>query len=148
MNRKISMLSGTALTVLALAPALAAHAQAANNSLGEVVVTATNTGATNLQKTPLSVDVIGSADSKKEGVESFRDLQMELEVAAPVLNTVQIPDGKTITYDIVHADDAALSVNLEVLAPAVVVQTGARLAGAAAASSRVGVFLRARGRLA
>ena len=77
MNRKFSMLAGTALSVLAFAPGMAAHAQS-SNSLGEVVVTATKTGATNLQKTPLSVDVIGSADIKKEGVESFRDLQMEL----------------------------------------------------------------------
>jgi iron complex outermembrane receptor protein len=77
MKSKFHMLSGAALTVLALAPGVTAHAQAAN-SLGDVVVTATKTGATNLQKTPLSVDVIGSADLKKEGVESFRDLQMEL----------------------------------------------------------------------
>ena len=77
MNRKFNMLAGTALTVLAFAPGLAAHAQS-SNTLSDVVVTATKTGATNLQKTPLSVDVIGSADLKKEGVESFRDLQMEL----------------------------------------------------------------------
>jgi len=76
-NRKLSMLAGTALTVLAFAPGMAAHAQAANG-LGEVVVTATKTGATNLQKTPLSVDVISGGDLKKEGIESFRDLQMEL----------------------------------------------------------------------
>ena len=77
MNRKFNMLAGTALTVLAFAPGLAAHAQS-SNTLSDVVVTATKTGATNLQKTPLSVDVLGSADLKKEGVESFRDLQMEL----------------------------------------------------------------------
>jgi len=77
MYHRINLLSGVALTVLALAPAMAAHAQAASasNNLGDVVVTATKTGATNLQKTPLSVDVISGGDLKKEGIETFRDLQ-------------------------------------------------------------------------
>ena len=74
MNRKFSMLAGTALSIMEFAPGMAAHAQAANN-LGEVVVTATKTGATNLQKTALSVDVVSGADLKNEGIETFRDLQ-------------------------------------------------------------------------
>lgn len=73
MNRKFNMLAGTALTVLALAPAMAARA--ADNGISDVVVTATKTGATNLQKTPLSVDVVSGSDLKKEGIETFRDLQ-------------------------------------------------------------------------
>jgi iron complex outermembrane receptor protein len=74
------MLSGAALTVLAFAPALAARAQTApaGNTIGDVVVTATKTGTTNLQKTPLSVDVVSGADLKKEGIETFRDLQASL----------------------------------------------------------------------
>ena len=76
MNRKFKMLAGTALTILALAPAMAARA--ADKGVGDVVVTATKTGATNLQKTPLSVDVLGSADLKKEGIATFRDLQMAM----------------------------------------------------------------------
>ncbi len=74
MKPKFSMLAGTALTVLTFASGMAARAQAADN-LGEVVVTATKTGATNLQKTPLSVDVISGSDLKKEGIETFRDRQ-------------------------------------------------------------------------
>lgn len=76
MNRKFNMLAGTALTILALAPAMAARA--ADNGIADVVVTATKTGATNLQKTPLAVDVLGSTELKKSGIATFRDLQMAM----------------------------------------------------------------------
>lgn len=77
---KSKLMAGSALTALALCPALAAHAQAAasGGAVSDVVVTATKTGSTNLQKTPLSVDVIGAADLKKEGVETFRDLELQV----------------------------------------------------------------------
>ena len=73
---KSKLMAGSALTALALCPALAAHAQAAasGGAVSDVVVTATKTGSTNLQKTPLSVDVIGAADLKKEGGETVQDL--------------------------------------------------------------------------
>lgn len=74
---KLHMLASVGLCVLALAPPLAARA-ADSNTVGEVVVTATKTGATNLQKTAISVDVVGSQDLKKEGIETFRDLQNEV----------------------------------------------------------------------
>ena len=58
MASKFNMLAGTGLAILALAPATAAFAQS-DAGVGEVVVTATKTGVTNLQKTPLSISVVG-----------------------------------------------------------------------------------------
>jgi len=74
---KYHMLAGTALTVLAFAPALAARAQSAPDNSGainEVVVTATHTGATNLQKTAIAVDVVSGADLVKENLKNVKDL--------------------------------------------------------------------------
>ena len=76
MTRKFQMMTGAALSVLALAPAVTAHAQAGagGNAIGEVVVTATHTGATNLQKTPIVVDVVSGGDLKKDNFETIKDL--------------------------------------------------------------------------
>ena len=75
MNFKDRMMTGAALTVLAIAPAVTAHAQAAGaNQIGEVVVTATHTGATNIQKTPIVVDVVSGSDLKKDDIENPHDL--------------------------------------------------------------------------
>ncbi len=74
---KFSMLASVGLAVLAFAPPLAARA-ADNNSIGDVVVTATKTGATNLQKTPLSVSVIGGNSLQNNRVVAIRDLASEV----------------------------------------------------------------------
>ena len=75
MNFKFQMMTGVALTVLALAPAVAAHAQSAGaNQIADVVVTATHTGATNVQKTPIVVDVVSGSDLKKDDIENPHDL--------------------------------------------------------------------------
>ena len=57
MKHQSKLMSGAALAVLVLAPAWAAHAQDASNNgkVEDVVITATHTGLTNLQKTPISV---------------------------------------------------------------------------------------------
>ena len=60
---KVNMMAGASLAILALAAPLAARA-ADSNTIGDVVVTATKTGPTNLQKTPLAVSVIGGNDLK------------------------------------------------------------------------------------
>lgn len=74
MNFKYQMMTGAALTVLAIAP-VAAHAQAAGaGQISEVVVTATHTGATNIQKTPIVVDVVSGSDLKKDDIENPHDL--------------------------------------------------------------------------
>ena len=75
MKHKIQLMTGAALAVLALAPTWA-HAQDASKSKGveEVVITATHTGLTNLQKTPISVDVVSGNDLTKENIRTFKDL--------------------------------------------------------------------------
>ena len=74
--RRYQFMAGSALAVLAFAPAVAARAQTAPNAnaIGEVVVTATHTGATNLQKTPIVVDVVSGGDLKKDNFETIKDL--------------------------------------------------------------------------
>jgi iron complex outermembrane receptor protein len=81
------MLSGAALTALAFAPALAAHAQTApsSNAIQEVVVTATKTGATNLQKTAIAVDVVSGQDLSRDNIKNIKDLSQ----AAPSLVVTQ-----------------------------------------------------------
>jgi iron complex outermembrane receptor protein len=76
MTFKFKMLTGTALAVLAFAPGLAAHA--ADNGIAEVVVTATKMGETNLQKTPIPVDVVTAATLTSDNVENLKDLQQEI----------------------------------------------------------------------
>ena len=80
MTRQSKMMSGAALAVLALAPALAANAQTApnNNSIGEVVVTATKTGATSLQQTPIAISVVGGGTLQTDRVVTLRDLQTDV----------------------------------------------------------------------
>ena len=58
MSSKYNLLMGAAVVTLAFGPAIAVRA-ADSNTIGEVVVTATKTGATNLQKTPISISVVG-----------------------------------------------------------------------------------------
>jgi iron complex outermembrane receptor protein len=76
MKLKFQMMTGTALAVLAFAPGLAAHA--ADNGIGEVIVTATKMGETNVQKTPIPVDVVSAATLKSDNIESLKDLQQEI----------------------------------------------------------------------
>jgi iron complex outermembrane receptor protein len=76
MKLKFKMMTGTALAVLAFAPGLAARA--ADNGIAEVVVTATKMGETNLQKTPIPVDVVTSATLTSDNIENLKDLQQEV----------------------------------------------------------------------
>lgn len=73
MNKR-SLLACVGVTSLALLPATAAFAQAESAGIGEVVVTATKTGATNLQKTPLSVAVVSDSTLRAAQATSVRDL--------------------------------------------------------------------------
>ena len=72
-------MSGAALALIALAPACAARAQAtAGNAIADVVVTATKTGATNLQKTAVVVDALPGSDLVKNDIKSLKDLNSEV----------------------------------------------------------------------
>lgn len=72
MGTKFQLMSSAALAVIALAPAWAAQAQTASsgNAIGDVVVTATKTGATNLQKTAVVVDVLAGNDLVKDDIKA------------------------------------------------------------------------------
>jgi hypothetical protein len=59
--------------------------------------------------------------------------EVELKVSAPALTTTQLPDTKTMTYTVQH-DDAVGFGTVADLYSAVIVQTGAGGAGAAAAT--------------
>jgi iron complex outermembrane receptor protein len=78
--KKLNLLAGIGVSVLALVPAKAAQAQAqpapraSSSEVGEVVVTATKAGVTNLQKTPLSVAVVGGDELAANRVVTLRDL--------------------------------------------------------------------------
>jgi len=94
MKQKLNLMSGAALAVLALAPACAARAQDASGgkTIGDVVITATHTGATNLQKTPISVDVVTGSDLTKDQLTSFKDLNQ----AVPSLQVKQDYQNPTV----------------------------------------------------
>lgn len=61
--------------------------------------------------------------------------QAELLIEAPALTTGQLPDTKTITYDVIQSVNSDLS-SPTVLVAGILVQTGAGGAGAAAATAR------------
>ncbi len=71
------MLAGVSLAVLAFAPPLAARA-ADSNTIGEVVVTATKTGATSLQKTPIAISVVGDQTLTTDHAVTLKDLPSEV----------------------------------------------------------------------
>lgn len=81
---------------------------------------------------------VTSATSIDTGVTSsvaIQPGQMEFILTAPALNTTQLPDTRTVTYNIIVSAAANLGTPTTLLAAAIV-QTGAGGAGAAAASTR------------
>ncbi len=69
------------------------------------------------------------------GLTAFGDLLANVEflLTAPALTTTEQPDAKTMTYDVIHSDNADLSSSVTMY-PGVLVQTGAGGAGAAGAT--------------
>jgi len=61
--------------------------------------------------------------------------RVELLLSAPAVTTAQLPDTKLMTYDIIDSVNADLS-SPRIIAPGVIVQTGAGGAGAAGATFR------------
>jgi len=90
MSFRLHMMSGAALTALALGPAVAAHAQTApaSNAIQEVIVTATKTGATNLQKTPIAVDVVSGQDLSRDNIKNLKDLSQDAPSLVVTQNNV------------------------------------------------------------
>lgn len=64
------------------------------------------------------------------------DGKWEFLLTAPALTTTMLPNGDTMTYNIVAADNAALSTNPTTLVAGAIVQTGAGGVGAALAKYR------------
>jgi hypothetical protein len=67
---------------------------------------------------------------------SLTGMKPELYIEAPALNVTEQPNSKTMIYSVEHADDSAFS-GVAVLYSAVLTQTGAGGAGAAAATRRL-----------
>lgn len=63
-------------------------------------------------------------------------VDMELEVSAPVLTVTELPNAETVTYKVEHSADDSSFATVPGMA-AVITQTGADGAGAAAASEKV-----------
>jgi iron complex outermembrane receptor protein len=91
---KLGMLTSAAVSVLALTAPIAAHAAAAaadtGNAVEEVIVTATKTGATNLQKTPLAVAVVGGADLEQSRIVTLRDLPSAVSALKIISNNANV----------------------------------------------------------
>jgi microcystin-dependent protein len=83
-----------------------------------------------------SSTVVSSAgfDTGETTALAFQSGDFEWQLTAPALSATILPNGDTMTTNIVAADNAAMSTNLTVLAS--IVQTGAGGAGAASASIR------------
>ena len=94
MTFKFHLMSGAALAVLTIAPAMSAHAQSASSATApatgvqEVVVTATKTGATNLQKTPIAISVVGGNTLVQDQIKNARDLVNEVSSLRYTVNNV------------------------------------------------------------
>src|SRR5687768_7659215 len=85
-----------------------------------------------------STTVDGAAIDLGHG--SFGDFvaPVEFKVSAPAVTTTMAPDTRTMTYSIIHSDNADLS-SPAIIHSAVITQTGAGGAGAAAATATVRV---------
>lgn len=87
---------------------------------------------------PASTTAVTSASSIDTGKSTSMGVQVadvEYLLTAPAVTTAQLPDAKTFTYDIIHSDNADLSLPAT-LFTSVIIQTGAGGAGAAAAEWR------------
>lgn len=114
--RRIQLLAGAALAVIAAAPAYAADtsATAKSNTIDEVVVTATHVGLTNLQKTPIPINVVSGADLTKDNLRTLKDLTS----AVPSLQITQVTQNPEVYIRGVggnngNADDTDVGIYLD-----------------------------------
>lgn len=83
-----------------------------------------------------SSTVDGAAIDLEHGSQGDFLANAELKVTAPAVTTTMVPDTRTMTYSVIHSDNANLS-SPSVLYSSVIVQTGAGSAGAAETSVTV-----------
>lgn len=80
--------------------------------------------------------VVSGIDTGKSTTQGFQSGDIELLLSGPALNTTQLPDTKTMIYDLLTSDNADMSSPVTV-AKEVLKQTGAGGAGAAAATQKM-----------
>jgi hypothetical protein len=123
----VALLSLAALLLLVLAaPAMASTPSVRDASLKVTRLLPASTSA---------VTSTSAIDTGKSTTMGTQIGDWELLVSAPAVTTTQLPDAKTFTYDIIHSDNADLSAPATLHA-AIITQTGAAGAGAAAATAR------------
>jgi len=91
---RVSVMAVGLLAAAALAPSVAVRAAevaSTDTGLAEVVVTATHTGDTDLQKTPIAIDVVGGADLTKDNLRNLTDLT-EAVPSLQITNQAQNPE--------------------------------------------------------
>ena len=76
-----------------------------------------------------------SIDTGKASSLGHQGGEHEYLLSAPLVTTAQLPDSKTFTYDIIHSDNSDLSSPVTLIS-ALITQTGAGGAGAAAATKK------------
>lgn len=78
-----------------------------------------------------------SIDNGKRTSQAYqRGDAVEFLLSAPAMNATEMPDAKTMIYDIIHSDNSDLS-SPSILYDNVITQTGAGGVGCAAATKRV-----------
>jgi len=93
----------------------------------KVTTQALPNGAASVQSSGFDLGLYGSRGARMENV--------ELEIQAPALATADLPDTKTMKYD-VQVDTVSNFASPTTIAKEVIVQTGAGGAGAAAVTAR------------
>ncbi|WP_254512859.1 hypothetical protein [Anatilimnocola floriformis] len=92
--------------------------------------------ATRVLPSAASTQVDGAAIALGHGAKGDFLAPVEFNVEAPALTTTMLPDTRTMSYSVIHSDNADLS-SAVVLYPNVIVQTGAGAAGAAAVEQAI-----------
>ena len=85
-------------------------------------------GAATVNADALDVGLVGDRGA--------REAECELLISAPALTTTELPDTKTMTYDVQASSSPTFASGNVDLGKAVITQTGAGGAGAAAATAR------------
>ncbi len=86
----VRLLAGAAVTALSHGVALAADkTDASSTQVGEVIVTATRSGAQDLQKVPMAITAVGAEQLDRAGATSY----LQLEEYTPSLNITQSAPG-------------------------------------------------------
>lgn len=136
----LGMLGGIGLaSVLALAAIVLAIALGVTGGTGAESLNVRDSGAAISMVLPSAASTTVTSTGFDTGETTPLAVQpgnFEFLLTAPALSTTILPDTKTMTYSILAADDAAMSVNVTVLVTSAIAQVGAGGVGAAKATCR------------